>query len=237
MNDAYTSLKRSLQGKIVSDIEHLARSSVAELTDQAAKSQLGQDIFALAFNGHKRNGFFVEFGGTDGVGLSNSYLLEKGFNWQGIVAEPDRSWHAKLRENRSCHIETDCVWRKTGESLEFASVEVGELSTIADFAKSDQFAGARKGASTYDAQTISLIDMLAKYDAPKTIDYLSVDTEGSEYEILSAFDFSAYRFNFVTIEHNYTKARSKLRQLMEANGYQRVFETLSRFDDWYIPAP
>lgn len=226
-----------MQGKIADDIELLVRTSTGQLTDVQSHSQLGQDLFALTFNGHRRGGFFVEFGGTDGVGLSNSYLLEKGFEWQGIVAEPDRSWHAKLHENRSCHIETDCVWRKTGETLKFASVEVGELSTIADFAKGDQFASARKGASTYDVQTISLLDLLDKYDAPKAIDFLSVDTEGSEYEILSAFDFSAYKFNFVTIEHNYTKTRSKLRQLMEANGYQRVFETLSRFDDWYIPAP
>ena len=73
-----------------------------------------------------------------------------------------------------------------------------------------------------------------KYNAPKKIDYLSVDTEGSEFDILSAFDFNEYRFNCITIEHNFTENREKLKFLLEQNGYKRVFEYLSKWDDWYI---
>ena len=82
--------------------------------------------------------------------------------------------------------------------------------------------------------TISLIALLKKYNAPKEIDYLSVDTEGSELDILSAFDFNEYRFNCITIEHNFTENREKLKFLLEQNGYKRVFEHLSKWDDWYI---
>ncbi|MDR2214600.1 MAG: hypothetical protein LBE59_02025, partial [Nevskiaceae bacterium] len=79
--------------------------SLIEYIDQF-KSQNRQDLFALCENGFKRNGYFVEFGATDGVNGSNSYLLEKSFGWQGIVAEPARCWHAQLRANRSCAIDT-----------------------------------------------------------------------------------------------------------------------------------
>jgi len=75
---------------------------------------------------------------------------------------------------------------------------------------------------------------LKKYNAPKEIDYLSVDTEGSELDILSAFDFNEYRFNCITIEHNFTENREKLKLLLEQNGYKRIFEHLSKWDDWYI---
>ncbi len=100
-------------------------------------SQFGQDVFAWLVNSMKRNGYFVEFGATNGKALSNSWLLEKDFGWQGVVAEPGRAWHAELQANRSCAIEFDCVWKTTGDSLEFNMLEEGELSTITEFNRSD----------------------------------------------------------------------------------------------------
>ena len=82
--------------------------------------------------------------------------------------------------------------------------------------------------------TISLYDMLKKHNAPQFIDYLSIDTEGSEYEILNAFDFSAYRFGCITVEHNFTPMREKIFNLLSQNGYERKFTEFSRFDDWYV---
>ncbi|WP_199925172.1 FkbM family methyltransferase [Neorhizobium sp. SOG26] len=76
--------------------------------------------------------------------------------------------------------------------------------------------------------------MLRKYGAPRQIDYLSIDTEGSEFDILQAFDFGEYEFGIITCEHNYTPQREKIHDLLVANGYVRVWEKVSRFDDWYI---
>ena len=50
-----------------------------------------------------------------------------------------------------------------------------------------------KKGKKYRIKTISLEDLLLKYNAPVVIDYLSMDTEGSEYEILSAFNFDKYK--------------------------------------------
>jgi len=87
---------------------------------------------------------------------------------------------------------------------------------------------------TYSVTSISLEDLLNEYKAPYHIDYLSIDTEGSEYEILSAFDFSKYHIEVITCEHNYTKSREKIYNLLANNGYKRVYEEISQFDDWYV---
>lgn len=57
---------------------------------EKSRSQLRQDLFVLTELNFKQNGYFVEFGATNGVDLSNTYLLEKEFNWSGILAEPAR---------------------------------------------------------------------------------------------------------------------------------------------------
>ena len=197
-------------------------------------SQLGQDLIALALTDCKRNGFFVEFGATNGKDLSNTYILEKDFCWQGILAEPARSWHRDLKINRNCEIETDCVWKESFVEILFNEVPYLELSTIEQFSSSDMHSESRKPGRRYPVNTISLIDLLEKYNAPNVIDYLSIDTEGSEFEILSNFDFSKYQINFISCEHNFTKTRDQTQQLLESNGFKRVLTDLSRFDDWYV---
>tara|TARA_B100000242_G_C42645512_1_gene303440 strand:- start:264 stop:500 length:237 start_codon:yes stop_codon:yes gene_type:complete len=76
--------------------------------------------------------------------------------------------------------------------------------------------------------------MLKKHNAPKTIDYLSIDTEGSEFEILSNFDFDEYDIKIITCEHNYTSMREKIFDLLSAQGYERKYSEFSLFDDWYV---
>jgi 3-dehydroquinate dehydratase len=76
--------------------------------------------------------------------------------------------------------------------------------------------------------------MLKKFEAPKLIDYLSIDTEGSEYKILQAFDFDQYKFKVITCEHNFSKNREKIFNLLIENGYSRKFEHISKYEDWYV---
>ncbi|MBO9399395.1 FkbM family methyltransferase [Shimia sp. R9_3] len=201
-------------------------------------SQLRQDLFVLSELGFKTNGYFVEFGATDGVTLSNSFLLESKFNWTGILAEPAKTWHDQLIKNRNVNIERDCVWRASNEKLIFNEVQDaqhnGELSTIDSFSSSDKHKTARQMGKKYEVDTISLMDLLKKYNAPKKIDYLSIDTEGSEFEILNSFDFSEYSFKVITCEHNFTPMRDEIHNLLSSHGYVRKFTEFSRFDDWYV---
>ena len=199
-----------------------------------SKSQLRQDLFVLSQLNFKENGFFVEFGATNGVTLSNTYLLEKNFGWNGILAEPAMCWHSQLRNNRNVSIEYDCVWKDSGSFLMFNEVDYAELSTITQYTDSDSHKSDRKKAKKYQVKTISLIDLLDKYKAPKNIDYLSIDTEGSEFDILQNFDFKKYTFKVITCEHNYSPMHELIYGLLTKNGYKRIYEELSQFDDFYV---
>lgn len=203
---------------------------------EKSSSQIGQDMFVLAELGFKRDGYFVEFGATNGKDLSNTYMLEKEMGWTGIVAEPAMVWRDDLINNRICKISFDCVWSKSDEMLEFNEVAAAELSTIQSFTESDGHAQSRAEGRKYNVYTVSLMDLLSQFNAPKDIDYLSIDTEGSEYEILSAFDFDAYNIKVITCEHNFTPMRQKLFDLLTSKGYTRKYQEFSSFDDWYVKA-
>lgn len=201
-----------------------------------SKAQIFQDLFVLFMTNEKKGGYFVEFGATNGVTLSNTYCLEKSFGWNGILAEPARCWHAELSANRKCNIETNCVWEKSGEQLKFNEVSSRELSTINAYSGSDGHSLDRQNGEVYLVETVSLNALLEKHAAPRNIDYLSIDTEGSELTILNSFDFSKYNINIITVEHNFTGIREKIHELLSRNGYERVFEKFSNWDDWYVKA-
>ena len=222
--------------KIEGDVSELFSDMVLRNGGSIAniKSQIGQDVFALYGLNWKRNGYFVEFGATNGFDLSNTYLLEKDFGWDGILAEPAKVWHEELKVNRSASLDFDCVWNKSGEIVNFTVAQDAEYSTISSFTDKDAHASARNKGETFPVATISLNDLLKKHKAPFIIDYLSIDTEGSELEILEAFDFNQYTISVITCEHNFSSQRAKIYKLLSSHGFIRVFEGFSRWDDWYI---
>jgi FkbM family methyltransferase len=181
-------------------------------------------------------GFFVEFGASDGVALSNSHMLEKHFGWTGVLCEPSTAWHEALKQNRSCVIDTRCVYSVTGDKISFSENYLGELSAITAYAEPNGSGILKRTTSSYEVETISLLDLLKEHNAPRVIDFLSIDTEGSEFEILRNFDFQSYRFGAICVEHNFADTREKIKKLLLANGYVQVHPDLSEFDDWYVHA-
>mgnify|MGYP001177228601 CR=1 FL=1 len=205
------------------------------------QSQLYQDVFASFIIGNKFEKTFFEFGATDGFNLSNSYLLENSFNWKGVLSEPSPQWHEALMMNRkNTKIITKCIWKKSGEKLSFFMSDAGVLSTLSDFIENDKTSTPgntelrKKSGKTIFVETISLNDVVKKYFNNICPSYISIDTEGSEYEILKSFDLDKYRPQLFTIEHNFTKNERKIDEHLIDRGYVRIFRKLTHFDAWYI---
>ena len=195
-------------------------------------SQLGQDLWVLEKTNYKRNGYFVEFGATDGVLLSNTWLLEKEFGWQGICAEPNPKFYSKLKQNRQCLVSEAYIGGTTGKQVEFILADAygGSCEYANDDSHSDKRAAYVANGDTLTLTAISLNDFLVQSNAPHVIDYLSIDTEGSEFEILENFPFERWQIHLLTIEHNFTKRRADIRTLLEKNGYLCREQ---QWDDWY----
>ena len=238
--ESLVNLQENSSDRIHQDLEFIRALSPANSESivtllSKSRSQLRQDLFVLAETQFKKEGYFVEFGATNGIDLSNTYLLETEFSWTGILAEPARVWARKLKKNRpNTSIETLCVWKESNSNLMFNETDDPELSTVDSFSDKDGHAKTRRAGKRYEVETISLNDLLLKHQAPKHIDYLSIDTEGSEYEILKAFDFDEFSIGIISVEHNYEPQRELIFALLTSNGYKRKYVNISAFDDWYV---
>jgi FkbM family methyltransferase len=199
-----------------------------------SKSQLSQDVMAVALSSFAKTGFFVEIGACDGQLYSNTHMLEKEFGWRGIVAEPGITWHEDLKKFRSCSIDLRAVSSVSGDKVLFTETMDATLSSFGRLLNLDHMAEFRLPKCTYEVETISLNDLLNLNNAPNSIDYLSLDTEGSEFDILSTFNFDEYSFTLITVEHNYTRNEKLINELLELNGYVRIFRDESLFDAWYV---
>jgi FkbM family methyltransferase len=197
--------------------------------EMRSNAQIFQDYWALIECRSKRGGYFVEFGAADGLELSNTLLLERRFGWSGLLAEPNRTNVAALRRNRSCAVSDAYVWSESGTQLEF--LQDGYLSTGSQF---ESLQNRHAPVTRVRVNTTSLVDLLLSFQAPREIDFMSIDTEGSEFDILSHFDFDRFNVFCISVEHNYGPRRQDLFDLLSSNGYRRRFEAISRFDDWYV---
>lgn len=194
-------------------------------------SALRQDLVALLVTDFKEGGFFVEFGACDGKFVSNSFLLETKFNWDGILSEPARVWHKELFRNRSCTISKYAVDSRSGERIQFIEYVSPGLSRIGNVESTGEKGRIKR---KYFVESITLNDLLKKYNAPREIDFISIDTEGGEYDILRNFDFTRYEISLIAVEHNYGSDRSLVRELMTSKGFQQVLPEESRYESWFV---
>ena len=194
------------------------------------KSQIGQDKYVSEFFNNKRNGYFIELGATNGITLSNTYYLEKDLDWKGICIEPNPIHTESLKDNRSCDTDISLVFSESGKEVEFSTVSCSELSGITSHMGN---IGNYEVENIVKMRTKTLTEVMDEHKAPRYIDYLSLDTEGSELEVLKGIDFKKYIFGYITVEHNLKEPiRSEIRKFLYSKGY--VFSRWNKFDDDYM---
>ena len=110
-----------------------------------------------------------------------------------------------LKTGESLLIEVPVPDLKANQVLiktEFSLVSAGTERMLVEFGKSNYIEKAKQ--QTYKVKTKTLTDILKENNAPKFIEYLSIDVEGSEPNVLRGIDFSEYTFCYISIEFNHS---------------------------------
>ena len=178
-----------------------------------------------------RDGYFVEAGAFDGLRGSNTKFLELYRGWNGALVEPLPEEFLKLKKNRS---KKTARFQKALVSFEFdhdtvTILSAGMMSTVPHVSNElpDAEAHAKAGrsflgggiAEEIEVPTSTLNDLLKECNAPKIIDFMSLDVEGNELAALQGLDHSEFRFRYILVE---AWAREKLLEFLGSKGYVLV---------------
>lgn len=189
-------------------------------------SQVGQDKWVCEYFNYKRGGFFLDIGAYDGILLSNTYYLEKELGWYGICVEPSPTTFPSLKQNRGCICVNKAAYSYDGD------VMFGDVG----------FIGGVSSSGNIPTKSITIETLLSDMGCPDVIDYVSLDVEGAEYDVLLKFPFDKHEVVLWTIEHNsYIDGgvlKEKVKGIMKGRGYSIHTEDLEcgglKFEDWYI---
>ena len=159
------------------------------------------------------NGFFVELGANDGVSQSNSLHFEMKRNWRGVLIEPTPHNFLLCKEQRStknkifCNACVSFDYKDKYVDIKYAnlmsiseSLELDLEDNDAHIQSGKKFLSSSEDVFSFGAVAETLNSILNKSNAPKEIDFLSLDVEGAELEVLKGVDFDEFSFKFMLIE-------------------------------------
>jgi len=200
-------------------------------------SQYKQDEFLDKVLLNKmQNGFFIDIGAHDGISISNSLFFEKNRNWKGICIEPNPSVYDKLITNRKSLNLNVCIGDKN-DNVSFNQIEGYSemLSGITDKYDSKHIERINseildKGGkiNTINVKMIRL-DTIQELKN-QIVDFISIDTEGNEFDIIKSINFKDVFVRIIVVENNYGNK--------EIRGYLKKFNfilvTILNTDEVYI---
>ena len=170
--------------------------------DEDQQSQGGQDrflwerLFEKADPGE--DGFFVEFGARGGVYDSNTYFFEKQKRWHGLLLEAVPGEQKSIGTDRPRAAALDGGVCETDSKVRFGAAEKGWSGRLDQYdSKRARVAGLT--AATFEAACFTLATLCDLFGV-RRIDYLSVDTEGSELLALRGFPWAAVDVGVVGVE-------------------------------------
>ena len=235
---------KTLKG-VVKDIRYIKNVTISELNDLNTlmkvfittssnippflRSQYSQDMIAYLFlktNMKKEKGFYIDIGAHDGVTLSNTYLFEQ-IGWKGICVEPIPDIFIQLQKNRTCDVINAAITDKLCNSADFIQVSGPDMLSGLDSEMSSSHKKRIKAENgsveVIKVKTLTFDAIMQNYPEINHIDFLSIDVEGGEMNILQTINFKKYSFGIITIENN--EPDNKLTVFMKNHEYCEFCKT------------
>lgn len=187
-------------------------------------SQHGEDKLIEQFFPKNYQGVCIEVGAYDGIGGSNTYHFEKK-GWRCLCIEPNPQAFEKCSQIRKeCY--NSCIGKDDKENVEFTifHLDTGEsaISSLEpDWRLIESHSHLIKTVSKCNVEVRSLNSLLDDLDYPTDIDFISIDTENTELDVLRGIDLNKYNVKLLVIENNFNEPGCE--DYLKQYNYRKVF--------------
>ena len=215
MPDPLTALRRRLR--------QAARLRLAPVR-RIGRAQYGEDRVALHFLGHRRGGFYADFGAHHPVRLSNTWLLHAAYGWRGLNVDADAELMQAFRRLRPRDINVTAAIGPGKAPVEFTVFEKRLESTL-DPARAARTGRRREVIARHSLVPRTIAEIFEAHLPPdQAIDFMSVDLEGADLDALGTNDWARFRPELVCVEDFGFRALepTPIRGFMEDRGYRWV---------------
>jgi FkbM family methyltransferase len=191
-------------------------------------SQCGQDKYIDELLKGRETGFFLDIGAHDGVTGSNTFFFEKYRGWGGVCVEPNPNVFSLLKQNRSCMALNACIFNDDRDAVSFQCLS-GYTEMLSGIVETfdqkhrdrierelKQHGGCSHIIEVKSYKVSTLLNTIKQH----TIDYCSIDTEGSELQVLLSIDFNNTFIDVMTIENN--NQTTEVKDYLEQFGYELI---------------
>mgnify|MGYP001302082651 CR=1 FL=1 len=171
----------------------------------------------LNFYNFKEELYFIDIGANNGKFKSNTYNLEKNYNWKGICVESLPYNFNTLKNRRKSICENKVLFYNSNKDIYYSKHNYNLNTITNEYIKYNE---NNLYKDTIKLKTIRLNDLLKQYNFTKKINYLTINCKSMELCILGSVNLRNYKFLYLSIEHNYTEPkRNNIRTFLEKYGY------------------
>lgn len=183
-------------------------------------SQQNEDKYIIQYLLKKKitDGVFLELGACNGVLYSNTKTLEDYFGFSGILIEPQKEFYEKLKVNRpKCECYNYAISNSGEEYIEFIGND--PTAGILDNLNTDL---TNKNWASYEVKNKKLKDILANSKF-NYVDFMIIDVEGGELEVLKSIDFSFPIFCIIIeADSNNQKKNIEFGKILYKNNFRYI---------------
>ena len=187
-----------------------------------AEERLKEDFFSGT-----PQGYFVDVGANAPKDGSQTWGMESR-GWNGVLVEPQPDLAEALRRERRAKVYAVACSTPQNAGTTLTLYLAGIQSSL----KPDFYAAGMQRAGTVDVPVMTLDQVLADAAAPHRLDFVSIDVEGHDIEVLDGFDLAAWRPRLLLIEDVVQDLR--LHRYLTRRGYRWFRRT--GINSWYVPA-
>lgn len=165
-----------------------------------------------------RCGVYLDIAANDPVFISNTWFLDRCLNWSGVCVEANPRYVRELRSRRGCDIVPSCLGDKEGQRVSFImALGLGGIKETNKNNKQLLYSkNINQGSMTMTCTTVKT--ELNKRNISK-IDYLSLDVEGHELNVLKGIDWNAVNISVITIEIESKDMERNIARFLGDKGY------------------